>query len=248
MVLRKTEDSCLRQPDVIDSHKKFLAQVRERYMFVPCSEDGTMLDEPINYRVFKNLYEEDPNCIIGFKEHEAYYKAEKRVLFEGFFHEEGNIRCKYDFQGIEFDGVKNIESLIEYYSLLLTDQAKKILGIGNYEDKLLTMIDFVLREEGDNLKFAKFSNQILTKGMFLPCRGNIVLEDPGLVPSQEQRDYREAKDKILFKVINSKGEDMDPKKLSAYFDSGLYNLTVGDMALIGFNVLLTETAKREIGI
>lgn len=68
----------------IMSYAKFLKQPLELWMFVPCDEDGNVLEEPKNYVTWLGLHE-SKGSTIGFTEHEKYQQAKERCLFDGNF-------------------------------------------------------------------------------------------------------------------------------------------------------------------
>ena len=109
-------------------YSKFLSQPLELWMFVPCNEDGNVLEEPKD----KNLCEycpigswksdskgnscEGSKCDVASENYiDVLNEAKERVLFEGIFSE-------YDLEQIFKH--KTIEDLIPY-DLTLTDTAKK---------------------------------------------------------------------------------------------------------------------------
>lgn len=111
----------------------FLKQPLKLEMFVPCDEDGNVLEEPTNYEVWEEIYLKDKSSIIGFKKHESYFEAKEKVLFEGF-EVKRNYIMYYDFMYMmtyELEN-KNIESIIEKIpnnTLTLTQNAIKQLGL-----------------------------------------------------------------------------------------------------------------------
>ena len=64
------------------NHRKFLKQPLELCMFVPCDEDGNVL-EKLSHEKFK-----DSNWVIWAKDYleyeKKYQQAKERVLFDGF--------------------------------------------------------------------------------------------------------------------------------------------------------------------
>lgn len=57
--------------DKMRNYANFLKQPLELWMFVPCNEEGGVLEEPDGYSSFEYL--------------QQYQKAKERCLFEGFF-------------------------------------------------------------------------------------------------------------------------------------------------------------------
>jgi hypothetical protein len=100
-------------------YSKFLKQSLELWMFVPCDEDGNVLEIPIENQF---LSSKKPYDRI------KYQKAKERCLFDGFvwkkaiFYEESKIL----FPMHELDGI--IEDLVKY-DLQLTTTALKQIGI-----------------------------------------------------------------------------------------------------------------------
>lgn len=70
-------------------------------------------------------------------------------------------------------------------------------------------------------RYASFLSRPLTLSMFVPCddKGN-VLQDPGLMPSQQLNDYREAKSNVLFEGFELKNGKIKNKEGYTVF---LYN-------------------------
>lgn len=79
-VLKKTNeitnewcaDDQIRLLDEISNYAQFLAQKPEKWMFVPCDEDGNVLEEPLHYTEFTR------------EETQKYQQALERVIFDGF--------------------------------------------------------------------------------------------------------------------------------------------------------------------
>jgi len=113
------------------NYAKFLKQPLELWMFVPCDEDGNVLEKP---REFKNK----------FSTFEKYQQAKERCLFEGFEIDTKKNGNKYVskkdwliiFASTEndngifrlFSKFSNIESLIKY-NIQLTQTAQKQIGL-----------------------------------------------------------------------------------------------------------------------
>jgi len=80
--------------DKIVRYAKFLKQSLTLGMFVPCDENGNVLEE---------INEDYPNNVEYFEEIEQYNKAKKRCLFEGF-------ECNYfDLGGAEITNKSSFE-------------------------------------------------------------------------------------------------------------------------------------------
>ena len=129
------------------NYAKFLKQPLKLEMFVPCDEDGDILDEPEDYELRL------PNMMTEYNDEVyTYYQAKEEVLFEGFnlnqkdFSKLESIFCltKECFQitfftkekGCFMDNlktnktyeIKTIEDLIQY-NLQLTENAVKQIGL-----------------------------------------------------------------------------------------------------------------------
>ena len=66
-------------------YAKFLKQPLELWMFVPCDDDGNILEEPTKYSNWTNF--DYSGTDIGFEDEKLcreYQKAKERCLFEGF--------------------------------------------------------------------------------------------------------------------------------------------------------------------
>ena len=73
------------------NYANFLKQPLKLEMFVPCDEDGDILDEPEDYELrLTNMMTEYNDEVYRYKQ------AKEKVLFEGF-HIEGNKLCYSDF-------------------------------------------------------------------------------------------------------------------------------------------------------
>jgi len=116
------------------NYANFLKQPLELWMFVPCGENGNVLElpHPSNYNmqadVAYDLYNEDI---------QVFMKAKERVLFEGFEIKDGLSVCDensiihvfWNYENIWklSKGISTIEDLVKY-NLTLTQTAKnKIL-------------------------------------------------------------------------------------------------------------------------
>ena len=133
--------------NIIYNYAQFLKHPLKLEMFVPCDEDGDILDEPEDYEVRL------PNMMTEYNDEVYRYKqAKEKVLFEGFdlnqkdLSKLENIFCltKEYFQitfftkekGCFIDNlktnktyeIKTIEDLIEY-DLQLTENAIKQIGL-----------------------------------------------------------------------------------------------------------------------
>ena len=94
--LKNVSDSEYRR--LRDNYDDFLEQPLKLEMFVPCDEEGDILEEPTNYekRLLNMMTEYNDEVY-------TYYQAKEKVLFEGF-HIEGNKLCYSDFYfGIIYD-------------------------------------------------------------------------------------------------------------------------------------------------
>ena len=113
------------------NYAKFLKQPLKLEMFVPCDEEGDILEEPTNYekRLLNMMTEYNDEVY-------TYYQAKVKVLFEGIeFITNGGVNfltIKEDtFDFFDFNvKFKNltIEDLIQY-NLQLTENAVKQIGL-----------------------------------------------------------------------------------------------------------------------
>jgi len=118
----------------ITNYAKFLKQANEKWMFVPCDEDGNVLETPsddILYRAqFHNL------AMHELMQYKQYKKAKERCLFNNFEIIEYNRYNEYLSNGInsvylkQFSGLKHetIEYLVKY-NIQLTPTALKQIGL-----------------------------------------------------------------------------------------------------------------------
>lgn len=65
-------------------YKDFITQPLTKGMFVPCDEDGNVLEEPLDYSTYskRKYIRPDHSCEYNFLECETYRQAKERVLFE----------------------------------------------------------------------------------------------------------------------------------------------------------------------
>lgn len=115
----------------IIKYAKFLKQPLTLGMFVPCDEDGNVLEEPIDDSD-RGRCEYDLLKKLTFKEKsEKYQQAKERVLFEGcFINFKGEVIVKEtDFQTLKYaDSNWIIEDLIQF-DLTLTQSVIKNIGL-----------------------------------------------------------------------------------------------------------------------
>ena len=112
--------------DIRDNFDSFLSQSLELWMFVPCDEDGNVLEEPDSIGVGNYFYYE--------KALDQYQQAKERCLFEGFEFMGGNNEyyfLKYDSCyafSIKKTNKTNIESIV-HKEFPLTPTAQKQIGL-----------------------------------------------------------------------------------------------------------------------
>lgn len=97
----------------------FLNQQPKLGMFVPCDEDGNVLEEPSSIGVGNDFYLE--------RAIDQYQQAKERVLFEGFEIPKEGIALDRFKQWLELK--RNVESLVGIGHLELTPQALKQIGL-----------------------------------------------------------------------------------------------------------------------
>jgi len=100
------------------NYANFLKQPLELWMFVPCDEDGNVLEEPVHYETWLKLHESEGSTI-GFDEHLKYQQAKERCLFDGFSEKDARFSLFAN---------ETIEYLTEY-NLQLTKTAEKLIGL-----------------------------------------------------------------------------------------------------------------------
>lgn len=107
--------------EAVKNYANFLKQPLHLGMFVPCDEDGNVLEEPRTNTI------QDANFDI--EEVEQYQKAKERVLFEGFEYGE-ELECvvfkSTDKSEIIIDPAQDFEYLIEdlgFENLILSETA-----------------------------------------------------------------------------------------------------------------------------
>jgi len=129
--------------DEIRAYAKFLKTPLTLGMFVPCDEDGNVLEEPLQEH-YSDCTEEQ-NAKDWLYNIEKYQLAKDKVLFEWFFVHEGKDTMPSDvksvtngilnvfwFNNIEkwylSRGISSIENLVTY-NLTLTETAIKTLNL-----------------------------------------------------------------------------------------------------------------------
>ena len=123
------DSECL---DVIFRYANFLKQPLKLEMFVPCDDEGNVLEEP-NRNRFKNEYLTEDQYKTKFLK---YQQAKERCLFEGFEYKQYHAPTNSWFIKSEtvklndgtFRNYKTIETLTKF-DLTLTESAKKQIGI-----------------------------------------------------------------------------------------------------------------------
>ena len=122
----------------IERYAQFLKTPLELGMFIPCDEEGNVIDEP---KVTDKKYTPESSVVYRFIEEaykldlKKYKKAKDRVIFERFifikaltaFGESEYYRFMYEetiITNLDFKN-KTVEDLIEKYSITLTQNAIK---------------------------------------------------------------------------------------------------------------------------
>ena len=101
--------------DYIHNYAKFLKQPLKLEMFVPCNENGNVLEEPKRWKDYLQY----PDSFDGNKEWDELYdyqQAKEKVLFEGFKPYEDYECAKYEDVYVDeevCDGKFTIEELIK---------------------------------------------------------------------------------------------------------------------------------------
>ena len=110
------------------NYAKFLSMPLELKMFVPCDEEGNVLEEPKNYKQWLKKALNTPYDL-DLSKYEKYEKSESEVIFEGFEWYQGIRRGfakkDFDYVGAEFCKDRKIEDVVrEFDNLKLTPNAK----------------------------------------------------------------------------------------------------------------------------
>jgi len=112
-------------------YAKFLKQPLELWMFVPCDENGNVLEEPKDYKTYMIMYSGVRQTHSEILKCQKYKQAKERCLFEGFEMYKGN---PYNYNKARaftkdyIDEKWNIEKII-HWELELTETAIKQLGL-----------------------------------------------------------------------------------------------------------------------
>lgn len=130
-----TGDAVL-QIRTLGRYKDFLKQPLKLEMFVPCDNDGNILEEP--QMIEKRLGFDEVEMDYDYAELELYKKAKEKVLFKGFTAKEmdgkfwyvydNNGEFFYSFPLINSDLYRKVEDLIQL-DLELTESALNQLGL-----------------------------------------------------------------------------------------------------------------------
>ena len=115
--------------DKISAYARFLKQPLELWMFVPCDENGNVLEEPKNYKEWCKKSLNTPYDL-DLSKYEIYQQTKEQVLFEGFYYRG---KSKTISDGVFTFSIfhlksETIEDLIEY-NFTLTTTAIKQLGL-----------------------------------------------------------------------------------------------------------------------
>lgn len=133
-------------------------------------------------------------------------------------------------------------------------------------ERLISMTDFVLEQVKRKVSvishmiciedYANFLKQKLELYMFVPCKFIdgvwVVLEDPPKNVDENNLDwqieYQEAKDRVLFEGFEKDNSFVTHGNHSSFFYpiSCLHEQTIED--LVKYNLELTQTAKKQIGL
>ena len=116
------------------NYANFLKQPLKLEMFVPCDEDGDILDEPEDYELrLTNMMTEYNDEVYRYKQ------AKEKVLFEGFeVIKQDNITITIEFEHFQLDYNKilnvfanhrTIEDLAKYNLIELTENQIKQIGL-----------------------------------------------------------------------------------------------------------------------
>ena len=124
--------------DKISTYANFLKQALELWMFVPCDEEGRILEE-------KSFFaSKDKDYIFESDTFDKYQQAKERCLFEGFFNTTESPQYKMYIQnGMQavfyiarksntlknIFGTRTIEDLIKENPVYLTKTALKQIGL-----------------------------------------------------------------------------------------------------------------------
>ena len=124
--LKKVSDSEYRR--LRDNYDDFLEQPLKLEMFVPCDEEGDILEEPTNYekRLLNMMTEYNDEVY-------TYYQAKAKVLFEGFEYDKENDWVTYnEFARFFVSELQNgkVEDLFKLIKdeITLTETSKKEIG------------------------------------------------------------------------------------------------------------------------
>ena len=118
--------------EIRTNYDSFLKQSLNLGMFVPCDEDGNVLEEPSNYQLYELGVAPNDEQI---KECGAYEKAKEKFLFEGIEFRTNGVNfliinedtfAFHDFN-IKFKNL-TVEFLVQY-NLQLTESAIKQIGL-----------------------------------------------------------------------------------------------------------------------
>lgn len=102
----------------IMSYAKFIKQPLELGMFVPCDEDGNVLEEPDNHEFYMNNFKGEFNDY--YSQSYEYQQAKERCLFEGL---------EIDAVNHHISRGRSVEYLANFGTLQLTQTAINLIGL-----------------------------------------------------------------------------------------------------------------------
>lgn len=121
--------------DLIFKYANFLKQPLELWMFVPCDENGNVLEEPKNYKEW-DIKKLNVLYDLDLSKYEEYQQAKKRCLFEGFEYK----RTNYDLATLHHLSLKENREWVEnknYCIVYLKDfESKTIEDLVKYNLQL----------------------------------------------------------------------------------------------------------------
>lgn len=97
------------------NYAQFLKQTLQLGMFVPCDEEGNVLEQPKQTSLTCSFFEHQQ----FFNKQKKYEKAKEKVFFKGFDEDSANMLMYYN---------DNIEHIV-YSNITLTENALKQIGL-----------------------------------------------------------------------------------------------------------------------
>ena len=116
--------------NILEKYANFISQKPELWMFVPCDEDGNVLEEPENYKEW--LLDTPYDFLYKYEHCLQYQQAQSKVLFKGWEYKNNALwyNNKHVIPMYDFEDYYTLERLQYDKGILeLTEEALKQIGL-----------------------------------------------------------------------------------------------------------------------